>query len=160
MWVGDNALVGNECGAIRPAVSREFNQPDNLPSAIGTLKVNSAPGADRFQHWHQRPSVLGDRISHAWWHGVLLMPDEDSIPNEVLEMSDQHSLSDFGNAPTQFTGAQRAIRKPPKNRPFPAPVDDGQHGIDRAGRYLLLRYGHLRPTLALTSLSVQLYESV
>jgi hypothetical protein len=30
------------------------------------------------------------------WQGVLLMPDNDSVPNEVLEMSNQHSLGDSG----------------------------------------------------------------
>jgi hypothetical protein len=34
------------------------------------------------------------------------MPDEDSGPNEVMDMPDQHSLGYIGNAPTQFTGAQ------------------------------------------------------
>lgn len=34
------------------------------------------------------------------------MPDEDSVPNEVMEMPDQHSLGYIGNAPTQVTGAQ------------------------------------------------------
>jgi Domain of unknown function (DUF1772) len=87
------------------------------------------------------------------------MPDEDSVPNEVVEMPDQHSLGYIGNAPTQFTGAQGSIGKPPQNRPFPAPVDDGQHGINRAGRYLLLRYRHISPTSLLTYLSVHLSES-
>jgi hypothetical protein len=62
------------------------------------------------------------------------MPDEDSIPNEVLEMPDQHSFGYIGNAPAQFTGVQGAIGKPPKNRPLPTPVDNRQHGINRAGR--------------------------
>lgn len=132
----------------------------SLTCAIQMLEVGAAPVTDRFQHRHQRPSILRNRIPYARRYSVLLMPDEYPVPNEVLEMPDEHSFRNFGNAPAQFTGAQRAIGKPPQNRPLPTPVDNRQHGINRAGGHLLLRYWHVPLFFVLTYLSVPLSESV
>jgi len=73
------------------------------------------------------------------------MPDEDSIPDQILEVPDQHSLANSGNAAVQFARAQGAVGKPPQDRPLPSSVDHGQHGIYRTVGHLLLRYRHLAP---------------
>jgi hypothetical protein len=75
------------------------------------------------------------------------MPDEDSIPDQILEVPDQHSLANSGNAAVQFARAQGAVGKPPQDRPLPSSVDHGQHGIYRTVGHFLLRYRHLAPCL-------------
>src|SRR6185312_8435249 len=92
-------------------------------------------------------------------YSVLLMPDEDPVPYQVLKMPDQHSLGNLRNAATQFAGTQWTIGKAPQNRPLPPPVDYRQHGVNRAGGHLLLRYRHVLPPYVLTYLSVRISES-
>jgi len=114
----------------------------NLASPIQTLKVSSAPRTNCFQHGHKRPSILRNGIPNARRHDVFLMTDKYSIPDEVLQMANQHPLSNARNATAQFVCPQRALREPPQNRPFPAPVDYGQHGVDRTCGHFLFRYWH------------------
>ena len=101
-------------------------------------EVVSAPFADLVQHGQQGKAVPGDRVADAGRCASLLMPDEDSIAHQFLQMPDQHSLRNAGNAAMQFAGAHRALRQPPQNRPLPASVDDREHSVDGTRRELLL----------------------
>jgi len=49
------------------------------------------------------------------------MPDEDSIPDQILEVPDQHSLANSGNAAVQFARAQGPSESRHRIVPFHRP---------------------------------------
>jgi hypothetical protein len=85
---------------------------------------------------------ISNGIPHARRDGRLLVPHQNSVAHQLLQMPDQHPLGHLRNTPPQLARPHRPVREPPQNRSLPPPVDHRQHRINRTRRYFLLRNCH------------------
>lgn len=69
------------------------------------LKMVASPSADNFEYRHKGPSIFGDGVADAGWHGGFLVPVQDAVPDQLVEVANQHAFRDAGDAATQLTGA-------------------------------------------------------
>src|SRR4051794_15057500 len=92
--------------------------------------MSPSPCADDLQYRHEGQAVFRDGISNTGWDRSLLPPQQDTVSDQFVEMTDEHALSDLRDAAPQFACTHRTLGEAPQDGSLPAAVDDRQHGID------------------------------
>lgn len=73
-------------------------------------EVVSSPYTDGFENGDQRKTIFRDRVADAGWAFSFLMPHDDPIIYQVLQVPDQHPLGNARDAAAQLTGTHRPVR--------------------------------------------------